>query len=102
MARRRRRRTTVAGGLGGLLIVLLAGAGVVLRTNPALQSQLPPAVRTAINSINLPTGIPETSQPTGGVQPAANAQIGARTKTSGCQVLNALQDRACTPGAIFA
>jgi hypothetical protein len=32
----------------------------------------------------------------------AAAHIGQRTKTSGCQVNGALQDSACTPGAIIA
>jgi hypothetical protein len=33
---------------------------------------------------------------------ASNLAIGSRTKTSGCIVSGALQDKACTPGAIFA
>ncbi len=32
----------------------------------------------------------------------SSAHIGERTKTGGCQVNGALQDSACTPGAIFA
>lgn len=31
----------------------------------------------------------------------AGAQLGTRTKTSGCQAQNALPDSACTPGAII-
>ncbi len=102
MARRRRRSATVAGGLGGLLVALLVGAGVVLRSNPALEAQLPPAVRTAINSINLSTAQPGQSQPAGNQPPSGNFQIGVRSKTAGCQAQNALPDRACTPGAVFA
>jgi hypothetical protein len=33
--------------------------------------------------------------------PSGSAHIGQRTKTSGCTVRGALQDPACTPGAIF-
>ena len=33
--------------------------------------------------------------------PTPGAQIGQRTKSSGCQVNGALPDSACTPGAIF-
>jgi len=92
----------VAGGVGGLLIALLVGAGVVLRSNPALEAQLPPAVRTAINSINLSTAQPGLSQPAGNQPSPGNFQIGVRSKTAGCQAQNALPDRACTPGAVFA
>ena len=102
MAKRRRGRSTVAGGLGGLLIALLVGAGVILRSNPALQSQLPPAIRTAINGISVGTTLPETAQPGGNAPSVGNEPIGVRTKTSGCQAVNALPDRACSPGAVFA
>src|SRR5258708_40003184 len=107
MAKRRRRRVATTGGLGGLVIAFLIAAFGLLRSNPALQSSLPPAVRTVINSINLPTGIPALSlqapanQPPGNQPPPGNAQIGVRTKTSGCQAVNALPDRACTPGVVL-
>lgn len=32
---------------------------------------------------------------------SSTAKLGVRTKTSGCQVNGPLQDKACTPGAIF-
>src|SRR5262249_27081977 len=97
MARRRRRRTTAAGGLGGLLAVILIGGFLLLRSNPTLLANLPPSVRTIVNSINLPTAAPAP----GGQQPAGNGQIGVRTKSSGCQAANALPDTGCTPGAVF-
>jgi hypothetical protein len=51
------------------LIVALLGAGfVVLRSNPSLQSSLPPVVRTAINSISFPTGAPAAQTTTGAQQ----------------------------------
>lgn len=103
MSRRRRGRRRIArtGSLGALVIALLTGAFFVLRSNPSLQSNLPPVVRTFINSINLPTGVPTTPIPAGGQQPTGNAQIGVRTKTTGCHAVNALSDGGCTPGAIF-
>ncbi len=34
-------------------------------------------------------------------QPSANQVLGARVKTTGCQVQGALPDKACTPGAVI-
>ena len=38
---------------------------------------------------------------TGTGSPYAGQTLGSQTKTSGCHVQGALQDKACTPGAIF-
>ncbi len=41
------------------------------------------------------------SQVLGSSAAAQGSELGQRTKTSGCQVQNALPDSACTPGAVY-
>lgn len=107
------------GGTGLLLVAALIGGFFLLRSNPALAARLPPEARKAIDSVKLPTSIPQIKLPTGmpsiqiptGLpqiqlpgtgQPASGAgQFGSQTKTSGCQPVNGLPDSACTPGAVF-
>jgi hypothetical protein len=105
MSRHRRRRKGVSGGLGTLLLIAGAviGAFFLIRSNPALASKLPPEARKFVDSVKVPTGIPEIQIPTG--LPAVNlpgsSPIGSQTKTTDCQAANGLPDSACTPGAIF-
>jgi hypothetical protein len=101
------------GGFGGLALLLIAaliGGFFLVRSNPALAAKLPPEVRKAIDSVKVPTSIPQLQLPTGlpsiqlpgTAQPAAGpAQLGSQTKTSGCQAVNDLPDSGCTPGAVF-
>lgn len=98
MARRRRNR---AGGQGLLLLILgLIGVFLLLRSDPALASKLPTEARKIIESIKLPSGIPNIQLPTGipSIQLPGNTNNGTQTKTSGCQAANSLPDSACTPG----
>src|SRR5690242_17052820 len=59
------------------------------------------------NNQSLPQGggggfaAPTTSSRSSQSQNQNSAQIGVRTKTSGCVATNALPDPACTPGAII-
>lgn len=101
MTKRRRSQTTSAGGLSLLLIAALVGGFLVLRSDPALASKLPPQVTTAIKSIPLPTGIPDLQLPATGQPASGPAQIGVQTKNAGCQAINGMPDSACTPGAVF-
>jgi hypothetical protein len=101
--RRHRSRKSTSGGLGFLVIVAVIAAFLLLRSNPALASKLPPEARKVVDSIKLPTGIPAFQIPTGipAIQLPGNSHYGAQTKTSGCQAINGLPDSGCTPGAIF-
>ncbi len=115
-----RHRRARFGGTGLLLVGALIGGFFLLRSNPALAAKLPPEARKAIDSVKLPTAMPQIKLPTGlpsiqvpgGLpqlqfpgtsQPSSGpAQFGSQTKTSGCQAVNGLPDSACTPGAVFA
>lgn len=73
---------TYRGSSAWLLLALLfvvSGCGTVVTTPPGTSSTTP------------------TTAPT-----SAEPQWDVRTKTSGCQASSSLQDKGCTPGAIFA
>lgn len=62
------------------LLFVVSGCGTVVTTPPGTNQAAPTA----------------TTAPT-----SAEPQWGVRTKISGCQASSGLQDKACTPGAIF-
>ncbi|GHO77127.1 hypothetical protein KSD_48980 [Ktedonobacter sp. SOSP1-85] len=62
------------------LLFVVSGCGTVVTTPPGTSPTIPTV-----------TAAPASAEP----------QWGVRTKTSGCQASSGLQDKACTPGAIF-
>ncbi|MFI5240796.1 MAG: HNH endonuclease signature motif containing protein [Candidatus Saccharimonadia bacterium] len=77
---------------GSLLLVGVVSAASQPSKNPLISNPTSPQQQNKAQ----PT---QTSQLT--PEPATKP-IGARTKTSGCAIANSLQDKACTPGAVFA
>src|SRR5579884_1628158 len=74
--------------IGGLLIIVLIVG--VLMLGHGQQSPTPPLVSTA------------TPAPSAKLAPASsNLVLGVQTKTEGCQINGALQDKECTPGAVI-
>ncbi len=98
MTKRRRSSSASSGGLGLLIIAVLIGGFLLLRVDPALAAKLPPQVRTLVDSVPLPTSIPNIQVPAIGAPAAGPASFGKQTKTSGCQASGGLPDSACTPG----
>ena len=114
MTKRRSSKRLSNAGIGLAIVAALVGSFLLLRSDPALASKLPPQVSKAIKSVPLPTGIPRVQVPTGLQQiqvptglpqiqlPSVSglSQFGVQTKTSGCQAMNGMPDSACTPGAV--
>lgn len=107
--------------LGLVVLLVLAVLLLLVLTNRSLLAFLPPLPNitipiTGLPNIQIPTAqipitlVPGTLVPKIGIggtavpnnpQPQAAPPIGARTKSSGCQVQGALPDPACTPGAVM-
>ena len=85
------------GSFGGILLIIVVIVAYFLFRQPGSGTTGTTPGGTT------PGTIPTTSSggTSGGGTSSGSTQFGVQTKTSGCQVRGALQDLACTPGAIF-
>lgn len=75
--------------VGSLLMVGVVGAASNPSPTPAPKPKVTPQTQGTVQQ-----------EPQPAPEPAAQP-LGSRTKTSGCVIANSLQDKSCTPGAVF-
>ncbi len=83
----------------GILILLTAGTFIFSKNNliPSIQNN-PSITQTPISTVS--ASLTPSSQ-TASSSATPITSLGQRTKTSGCIANNGLEDKNCTPGAIF-
>ncbi len=77
--------------LAAIVIVLIVASSSGASKTPPAATQVASPASTASSATPGSTGIASTATPA----------LGQRTKTEGCIINGALQDLACTPGAVF-